>query len=462
MKSTAGHILLIHVDQMRWDAPGYAGGQALTPNLDRLAERGVVFNNAHAQSPVCMPSRISMFSGRYPSALQIEEMGIPAPEGLQTLPSVLKGNGFTTGIVGKLHFVPHANRDHTLPHPSYGFERLEISEEPGAYEDAYLAWVKTYFPHKTQDVSFGTPPAAVAWRAAFGSDESSDSPRDDYADVYVTENEACSHSAWVGSRTVESVKELSHSGKGFLVASFFSPHSPYFVPKTYWDLYEDVEIKEPYLTTVERSSEAADEATLDQIRKLKRGYFAQISEVDFQIGQILAAYEEEGLIKDLLVIFTSDHGEWAGDNFRFSKGFPADDPVTRVPLIFSGAGIETNRTVDDVVELVSVAPTILALSGVATPSDMQGLNLFSNDFADDHVNKNAITESFGWRSLRSSNFRYLISVSGDEHLQMVHNDRDWGQVLDVDSDADAFLSARKELILKMLRSSQRVPRDWPY
>ena len=161
MKSTAGHILLIHVDQMRWDAPGYAGGQALTPNLDRLAERGVVFNNAHAQSPVCMPSRISMFSGRYPSALQIEEMGIPAPEGLQTLPSVLKGNGFTTGIVGKLHFVPHANRDHTLPHPSYGFERLEISEEPGAYEDAYLAWVKTYFPHKTQDVSFGTPPAAI-------------------------------------------------------------------------------------------------------------------------------------------------------------------------------------------------------------------------------------------------------------------------------------------------------------
>lgn len=462
MNNTPKHILLVHVDQMRWDAPGYAGGQALTPNLDQLAERGVVFNNAHAQSPVCMPSRISMFSGRYPSALQIEEMGIPAPEQLRTLPSILKGNGFTTGIVGKLHFVPHANRDHTIPHPSYGFERLEISEEPGAYEDAYLAWVKTYFPHKTQDVSFGTPPAAVAWRAAFESNESSDSPRHDYADVYLTDNEECSHSAWVGTRTVESVRELSHSGKSFLVASFFSPHSPYFVPKTYWNLYEGVEIKEPYLTKVERSTEAADWPTLEHTKKLKRGYFAQISEVDFQIGRILEAYEEEGLTEDLLVVFTSDHGEWAGDNLRFSKGFPADDPVTRVPLIFSGTGVGTARTIEDVVELVSVAPTILALSGAATPSDMQGLDLLSNDFPDNHVDKNAITESFGWRSLRSSNFRYMISTCGDERLQMVHNDRDWGQVLDVDSEPDAFLSARKELVLKMLRATQRVPRDWPY
>ena len=122
----------------------------------RWRPSGVNFTRHFVQNPVCMPSRISMLSGRYPSSLGITHMGVPVPEDIVTLPHILKQYGYRTANIGKLHFLPHANRDHRLPHPGYGFDHLEIADEPGVYEDAYRAWARRKAPDQMDGISAGS------------------------------------------------------------------------------------------------------------------------------------------------------------------------------------------------------------------------------------------------------------------------------------------------------------------
>ena len=137
------NVLILYTDQQRWDTIGYGGDAHYlgnphihTPNLNRLAAEGVLFANAYCNNPVCMPSRQSMLSGRYPSTLGCTTNGIEMPEDVWTLPRILQSYGYQTANVGKLHFKNHANRDHREPHPRYGFDTLILSDEPGCYDDA--------------------------------------------------------------------------------------------------------------------------------------------------------------------------------------------------------------------------------------------------------------------------------------------------------------------------------------
>ena len=126
------NVLLLYTDQQRWDAVRAAGNAHIhTLNLDRLAGEGVLFENAFCNNPVCMPSRQSMLSGQYPSSLGCTCNGIEMPQGVPTLASLLKPYGYHTANIGKLHFKNHSNRDHREPHPSYGFDTLILSDEPG-------------------------------------------------------------------------------------------------------------------------------------------------------------------------------------------------------------------------------------------------------------------------------------------------------------------------------------------
>ena len=166
------NILILYTDQQRWDALGAAGNKEIkTPHLDELAARGSLFSHHFVQNPVCMPSRISMLSGCYPSTLGITHMGVPVPEDIVTLPRLLAQYGYRSANIGKLHFLPHANRDHRLPHPPYGFDHLEIADEPGVYEDAYRVWVGRHAPDKMDGISAGIPPAARIWQQTMGIDD---------------------------------------------------------------------------------------------------------------------------------------------------------------------------------------------------------------------------------------------------------------------------------------------------
>ncbi|MEJ1154638.1 sulfatase [Microbacterium marmarense] len=468
--TTAKDVLVIYTDQWRWDALGRLGSTARTPNLDALAARGTLFDHAFVQSPVCMPSRASMLTGRYPSNLGITHMGVPVPESTETLASTLSRRGWRTANIGKLHFQPHANRDHSLPHPHYGFDVLALSDEPGVYEDDYRAWVRATCPEALAHLSSGLPPAADAWQQVLPADtdvaHERRGPRDDYSHLRVFDQpEELTHSAWVGTRTIEHLRSLSPHETSLTIASFFSPHAPYHVPQRFLDLYDRDALPLPQLTDSEREHQAAIGLTDAKIREIRHGYFAAISEVDHHVGRIMAELERSGRDKSTLVVFTSDHGEWLGDHLRLSKGFPADDAVSRVPLIIASPGHPSPRQESQIVEAVDIAPTVLAALGVPVPSTMQGRSLLpmvcepAGSAA--VASQVAITEHLGWRSMRTPRYRYVATRSGTEHLWDVQTNP--LSEVEVEHNREALLAEhRHQLILRTLEIERALPRTWPY
>ncbi len=467
------NILIIYTDQQRWDALGANGnGEISTPNLDALAARGTNFSRHFVQNPVCMPSRVSMLSGRYPSTLGITHMGVPVPEDLVTLPRLLKQYGYRTANIGKLHFLPHANRDHSRPHPAYGFDHLEIADEPGVYEDAYRAWVRRQAPDQMDGISAGLPPNTSVWQRAMGIEDGivhrgEPEGRHDYKRaIPFAAADHLTYSAFVGSRTIEFI-ETAGPEPFLCIASFYSPHAPWIAPQKYLDIYDANALSLPdYPPEIDRQR-PRDKAALysdAQLRSAKQGYYAMISEVDHYVGQILDALEVAGRSDETIVVFTSDHGEWLGDNLRFGKGYPADDAVSRVPLIIAGPGAGEGGRHEGIVEAVDLVPTLLELAAIQTPSFMQGESLVGAlNGVGARQKRVALTEATGWKSLRIPRFQYLIHDDGREHLWDLSIDPGaYHDVAENGSYGDELTACRRYLLTRLLAMERPRERTWTY
>ena len=238
------NILLLYTDQQRWDAlSANHNSEIITPNLDRLAGQGINFTDHFVQSPVCMTSRISLLTGQYPATLGITHMGVPVPEDAVTLPTLLQSYGYFCANIGKLHFLPHANRDHRIPHPAYGFDHLEIADEPGVYEDAYRAWVRHVAPDQLDHLSVGLPPATDVWYRTMGIDDTVNHPdlgeRSDFQGaIPFPGDEAYTHSAFVAEQTIAFLERQTGAQPFLCIAGFYSPHAPWVVPQRYLDMYD--------------------------------------------------------------------------------------------------------------------------------------------------------------------------------------------------------------------------------
>jgi len=470
------NILIVYTDQQRRDALAAAAGndEIVTPNLDALFRAGVAFDRCFVQNPVCMPSRVSFLSGRYPSNLGITRMGVPVPEDLRCLQHLLGDAGYRTANIGKLHFLPHANRDHRMPHPRYGFDHLQISDEPGMYEDAYRAWVRARFPEELDKISFGRPPMADVWVSKAGMRDDRvvhqfDGERSDFK--HVAPHRArwdATHSAFVGDQTVEFIEGSAGSGQPFFcIAGFYSPHSPFYVPQRFLERYDRdaLSIPEypPHLEAVRAERGFHDDA----LRAAKHGYYALITEVDHWVGEILAALERTGRRDDTVIVFTADHGEHLGDHLRWAKGYPAQDSCSGVPLLVSWPGgfAGEGRVIGDLVEALDVFPTLCEAAMVQPPPDVNGRSLmpYLRGDAPEHPRASALTEGDGWRCLRTDRFRYLAETDGSERLWDL--EREPSGDTDVHDDpayADDLARMRRELIGRMLDAERPLPRTWPY
>lgn len=467
------NILILYTDQQRWDALGAAGNSEIrTPHLDGLAARGTIFSQHFVQNPVCMPSRISMLSGKYPSTLGITHMGVPVPEKIITLPHMLAQYGYRSANIGKLHFLPHANRDHRLPHPSYGFDHLEIADEPGVYEDAYRAWVRRQAPDQMNGISAGIPPAARIWQQTMGIDDGvvhrgDPQGRHDFdRGIPFAAADHLTHSAFVGEQTAEFIKAAG--GQPFLcIAGFYSPHAPWIAPQKYLDLYDPESLSLPQFPPHIDSQRPSDENAPfsdAQLRRAKQGYYAMISEMDQVVGRILDALDESGARDNTIIVFTSDHGEWLGDHLRYGKGYPADDAVSRVPLIIAAPGGQESQECREIVEAVDIVPTLLELVGIQIPPFLQGESLAPLLAGSADRNKaSALTEGAGWKSLRSKNFRYLAHADGRENLWDMREDPSAYHDVAGSADYQAALAECRQLLLTRLLAMERpLPRSWTY
>ncbi len=464
------NILILYTDQQRHDALGINGNADIqTPVLDRLAREGVNFDHCFVQNPVCMPSRASFLSGCYPSSLGITHMGVPLPEDLVTLPALLNPYGYRSANIGKLHFLPHANRDHRVPHPAYGFDHLEISDEPGVYEDAYRAWVRAIAPDQLDRISAGLPPAAEVWRRTLGIHDGvrhpQATPRQDFRDaIPFAASDEVTHSAFVAEQTINFLQQ--QGGPFLCIAGFYSPHAPWIVPQRWLDIYERQGLALPEYPPEVEARREAEGFNDDLLRTARHGYYAMVSEVDWHVGRILQALEENGQADNTIVIFTSDHGEWLGEHLRWGKGWPGADAVSRVPLLvrWPAGNLESGRRVGEVVEAVDMLPTLLEAAGIQIPPHVQGNTLLAllRGAAEDPA-ASALMEARGWKTLRTADHRYLIHDDGRESLWDLKADpREYRDVAGDDSYRMVLAELRLLLLRRLLNMERPLPRSWTY
>lgn len=471
MLSQRPNVLMLYTDQQRADAMRCAGNDEIyTPNLDRLASKGVRFSQHFCNAPVCMPSRVSMLSGRYPHDLRILANGTPVPEDVVTLPTILSRQGYYTANIGKLHFVTHANRDYRQPHPAYGFDHLEISDEPGPYDDAYRAFVRQRMPDQLEHISrFVYPPASRKWREIVGLDEGIEHP--DMASPWVprvfTGEDEATHTAFVGQRTCEFLASRSGNGQPFFcISGFYSPHSPLFAPKQYFDLYERDKLKVPGFPSkidAQRKEAGQDD---DMMRAAKHGYYAMVSEVDHWVGRILDQLESQGLADNTIVVFISDHGEFLGEFMRWGKGRP-EDCSSRVPLIIRNPLIDTateGQVCDALVESVDVLPTLLEACAVPTPPWTHGQSLIGALKGESGPSRqHVLIEQDDWKALRDKTHRYVLHEDGREALYDVTTPLGEYTNLAEDPQQQSLLAEfRLALSLCLMQTQRRLPRVWPY
>lgn len=464
------NILVIYTDQQRWDTIRANGNQTIiTPNLDRLAKMGVNFDCCISQNPVCMPSRISMMTGQYCSTLRMQHMGVPVPEETLTIQKILSRWGYHTGLVGKLHYLTHANRDHKELHPAYDFDYMELCDEPGCYEDAYRAWVRMKAPDQLDFISPGLPPAASVWRNAVRNSVVDDvkhpirekGERLVNGSIPFAGRDDLTNSAFVGEQTIEFIKR-NKERPFFCFSGFYSPHSPWIAPQRFLDMYDAD--KMPLPNYPKGYQQKYSDETL---RDITRGYYAMITEVDFYVGRILDALEENGLLDSTIIVFTSDHGEWLGEHDRFGKGHWSPDCINRVPLLFyvpKAYGGYEGRQVHDIVECADIVPTLLHAAGLQIPPQVQGKRLpVAQGIPEHEYDGLGLVEHTGYRALRFDGFHYVVHADGSEMLFDLNKDPfEYHNAADDPAYEKTLSRARYLLAVRMLKIESPLPRVWSY
>lgn len=455
------NIVLIYTDQQRWDTIAALGNSHIrTPNLDRLCRTGTAFDHAFVNCPVCMPSRMSMLSGRYPAALGIAHNGIEMPHDIECVQHILGRYDYRTANIGKLHFRNHAayGRDHRDPHPSYGFETMINSDEPGCYDDAYIKWVERHDPSAVELCRSDTPPAWVG--------EPVYHARREVTTPYVFRGpEHLTHTAFVADETCSYIRRHA-SDTFFCIAGIYAPHCPINPPQRFVDMYDPAEMPLPVRNEDENfvDRKTGEPVPDDQWRKVKAYYYALVSHIDDQVGRIIETIEELGLREKTLIVFTADHGENLGDHGLVAKG-QAYDSSSRVPLVFSMPGTVAEGEVShEIVEAVDIVPTFLDFAGVQQPREVRGASLSpavaagksvagEQEPGDRHARRSAFielgSEQLGrhYKAVRTKEYLYVCHRDGSEEFYLLANDPDQlANVADDPAAAPALATARKELL----------------
>ncbi len=414
------NVLLIYTDQQRCDSLGcYGSAHAKTPYLDKLASEGTRFSRYFVNNPVCMPSRMSLLTGRYCSSLGIGTNGIPIPDDAVAVQQILRPYGYHTAQIGKLHFQPHARRDHRDPHPDYGFETFVLSDEPGCYDDAYTKWVESIAPDQVSKVRTALPPAALE----YGRPVYSDVGRETHEPYAFEGDEDLTHSAFVAAETCRFLQSTPKNQPFFAIAGFYAPHTPVNPPKRFIDMVNPETLPLPVKSEDEPWTRDLGSLSDADWRQVVAHYLALVSHVDDCVGRILEALERSGHAEDTLVLFTSDHGEYLGDHGRIQKGMPGHDCIVNTPLIIRHPGqITAGMTINALCEGVDVVPTILDWCGVQVPSFMQGKSLRRLLTVETAQHREDILVEFfephggAQTMLRTERYKYCLDADGGELL----------------------------------------------
>ncbi|MHA6620659.1 sulfatase-like hydrolase/transferase [Pseudonocardia sp. DLS-67] len=364
------NVLLICTDQQRFDALGASGNPHIaTPNLDRLAAEGVLFENCYVQNPVCAPSRASLMTGRYVSTHGLHANGVDIAPDAEMFTKLLADDGYDCGLVGKFHLgACFAGRSEPRLDDGFRVFRWAHDPYPGSSENAYHRWLRAAHP----DLFARARAGEVGW------------------DTLPTE---AHYSHWIADETIDFLTSGRPDGTPFFfVANFFDPHHGFGAPPEYRERYDaatlpppvtadgELAAKPPVFTEASKDSYAGHargfaDYTAAELAEVRAQYYAMVTLVDAEVGRILDALDAEGLAEDTVVVFTSDHGEMLGDHQLMLKGPFHYDCAVRVPLIVRWPGRFAPARRAELVQWVDLAPTFLDLAGVGPSPRHQGASL---------------------------------------------------------------------------------------
>jgi iduronate 2-sulfatase len=430
------NVLLIAVDDMNNDLACYGHKLVKSPNIDRLAARGVRFDRAYCQYPVCNPSRVSMLSGLRPDTTRIMDLQTPPRTYLKDvvfLPQYFRRNGYYAIHVGKIFHTGEAFEDP----PSWDEEIRETGKNPP--EAAILRSKRIERPQKY----------TIQWQVLKSSDAETADGR-------------------VARQGGDLVRRLAAGAKPFFAAiGFRRPHAPYAAPQKYFDLYPSasiVPLDEPadHLSRIPPSAFTYPPGT-QPISPVERqeaaaAYYACISFVDAQIGVVLQTIDELDLWKNTVVVFYSDHGYHLGEHGGMWHKMSVFEQSARVPLVVAAPGVAgAGQPCGRLVELVDIYPTLVDLCGLPTVKELEGKSLRpllenpQRPWAQAAYTQ-VLRGDVQGRSVRSVRWRYTEWDEGRKGAELYDHDVDPGEYVNLAGEPK--LAEEKSRLQQLLRERQ--------
>ncbi|MES2596176.1 MAG: sulfatase [Verrucomicrobiota bacterium] len=365
------NILFIAVDDLRPELACYGAGHMKSPNIDKLAASGMLFERAYCQVAVCNPSRSSVLSGTRPDTtgvLDNQHFMRPNMPDVISLPQHFKNHGYTSLSLGKIFH--HSEREP-------GDDPQSWSQPAWYHGEPYRHWFNKESLNYVKELK-ALPKDKQPKQLRAAPFEAADEPDASYPDAQTAE------------KAIETLRQLKAAGKPFFLGvGFVKPHLPFTCPQKYWDLYPEDSIqlaknskrpKDAPEPAFHNNYELRSYGTVPENGKITppmainliRGYRACVSFMDAQLGRVLDELDKSGLRENTVVVFWGDHGYHLGENGTFTK-MTNFEFGTRVPLIVSAPGMKTaGQRSKALVELVDLYPTLAELSALPLPKHLEG------------------------------------------------------------------------------------------
>lgn len=414
------NILFLMTDEQKFDTLGCVNPLIKTPNLDKLVENSVFFNNAYCSNPSCVPSRAAIVTGKYPTACQCPTYISILPKDEVTFMAKLQELGYYTAVVGKQHF------DASEIYKGYDYECIVDGHSPGApYENilAYAEYLKGEGVYKTK-LCDNKLICGSEWIGKI----------EHHIDYFIGEK----GKEWLGAH-IDETKQASNPKPWFMTLSFPGPHQPYDCEGTaYADLYDledmtleqsnvgDLETKPPHYKQLNPKA-YIDQYDKETYQKTKRSYYANMSLIDEKIGEVIAMLKEKGEYDNTLIIYSTDHGDFMGDFGLVTKAQYLSEGLMHVPL-FVKPPIKDFKgfRVDDLVTNIDIASTCLTVANGA-------------DKITDHMENHPYSDYWEQDEVAKRDYLYMEAhdIKGViEHgiKVLYYVDRQYGELYDLNND----------------------------
>lgn len=443
------NILLLYSDQHNSRVLGcYGNNEIKTPNLDKLAEEGIRFNNAYTQNPICTPSRICILSGQYVHNFGNYGLMGRAPMHLPHLFKHFKRYGYMTGMAGKTHTpTGWLTPDCDFVGDGYGFEipvtKWNVDKEEGCQgmnHDSYTHYLSQKGLGKDRDDKI-----LQEWYELYQHNHGQGV---DARSSRLEEDETIE--AWSADQAIKFIEKAQEEDKPFCFwMTVPRPHQTYAPAKKFWDMYDEDKLTLPPNSentmegrhiSARKTQKGFQESEEWRIfepkdwessrRRVLHGYYANVSQVDDAMGRVLDKLDELGIRENTIIVYTSDHGEFAGEHGMIEKapgiGFRC---VTRVPSIWSWKGhLQEGETRDALVESIDFLPTVSKLAGIPLPNWVDGCDISSVLEKDDDVRDIAVTENAVTKTIHTKKYKFT------QYLPEMNNGKDFGELYDIEKD----------------------------